>query len=155
MVFVENFEDGLFNIAGVTANVGQVVGPGGLADSVDADDGAINGSGTNGRSWFSGNGPGGITFTFTGPLPTRAGIVWTDAGAGATVMFQAFDQNGLSLGMFATHTADNSNNGETAEDRFFGAFNPGGISRIFISNSSGGIEVDHLQFGSPVPEPAT
>jgi hypothetical protein len=50
--------------------------------------------------------------------------------------------------------ADGSHNGETAEDRFFGATNAGGISRIFISNSSGGIEVDHLQYGA-IPEPGT
>jgi IPTL-CTERM motif len=35
----------------------------------------------------------------------------------------------------------------TAENRFFGVTNPGGISSIRISNTSGGIEVDHLQYG--------
>ena len=35
----------------------------------------------------------------------------------------------------------------TAEDRFYGATNSGGISRIYISNSIGGIEVEHLQYG--------
>ncbi|MDB6053642.1 MAG: hypothetical protein JWN25_1165 [Verrucomicrobiales bacterium] len=154
-VVLENFEDGLLNIPGVTASAGAVTGPGGLTDSVDADDGVIDGSGTNGKSFFSLDGAGGIRFTFSGNLPTRAGLVWTDAGAGATVSFQAFDQNGLSLGVFPTHVADNSNSGETAEDRFFGAINNGGISSIFVSNSSGGIEIDHLQFGTAVPEPAT
>ena len=155
MVAVEDFEDGLFNIGGVMASIGSVTGPGGATDSVDADDGVIDGSGTNGRSFFSINGAVGIRFTFTGPLPTRAGIVWTDAGAGATVTFEAFDQNGISLGVFPTHTADNSNFGETAEDRFFGVIHGGGISSILIHNSGGGIEVDHLQFGVPVPEPTS
>jgi uncharacterized repeat protein (TIGR01451 family) len=43
--------------------------------------------------------------------------------------------------------ADGSNAGTTGEDRFFGVTNVGGISAIKISNSSGGIEVDHLQYG--------
>ena len=47
------------------------------------------------------------------------------------------------------------------EDRFFGVFNATGIGSISISNTSGGIEVDHLQYGAAtaappsVPEPAT
>ncbi|MEP6656634.1 MAG: IPTL-CTERM sorting domain-containing protein [Betaproteobacteria bacterium] len=56
--------------------------------------------------------------------------------------------------------ADASITGTTAEDRFFGVTNPGGISAIQISNTSGGIEVDHLQYGifgaaPPPPPPAT
>ena len=136
----------------------SVIGTGGLTDSVDADDGAIDGSGTNGHSFFSGSGPGGITFTFDavalGGLPTQAGIVWTD-GAGTT-LFEAFGPGGVPLGQIGpVAIADASNFGETAEDRFFGVTNPGGISSIRISNSSGGIEVDHLQYGffsaAPLP----
>ena len=41
--------------------------------------------------------------------------------------------------------ADGSNGGTTAEDRYYGAFHPDGISKITISNAHGGIEVDHLQ----------
>jgi hypothetical protein len=45
------------------------------------------------------------------------------------------------------------------EDRFFGVFNATGIGSISISNTSGGIEVDHLQYGvaasASVPEPST
>ncbi len=36
---------------------------------------------------------------------------------------------------------------DLAEDRFFGVYEPGGISSIALSNSSGGIEMDHIQFG--------
>jgi len=43
---------------------------------------------------------------------------------------------------------DSSSAGETGEERFFGLYEPTGISSIFISNSGGGIEVDHLQFGA-------
>jgi hypothetical protein len=45
--------------------------------------------------------------------------------------------------------------GETAEDRFFGVKDPRGIIAIKLSNSAGGIEVDHVQFGvAPPPVPA-
>ena len=145
-VLLETFEDGLFNIPGVIASAGAPFGPAGNTDSVDADDGSIDGSGNRGWSFFSGFGSAGINFTFTGTLPTRAGIVWTDGGGAVT--FQAFDQNGLSLGTFPNYTGGDSFGGETAEDRFYGALNAGGLSRIFISNASGGIEVDHLQFGT-------
>lgn len=151
-MYLETFEEGLLNTLGVTASTGSVVGPGGNTNSVDCDDGLIDGSGTNGRSFFSGNGPGGITFTFNattlGGFPTEAGIVWTDGGFGASVTFEAFDATVASLGsVVAPNAGDNSNNGTTAEDLFFGVTNAGGISAIHISNSSGGIDVDHLQYG--------
>jgi hypothetical protein len=163
---LEDFEDALLNVPGVTASAGAPFAPGGITDSVDADDGTIDGSGTAGNSFFSGSGATGISFTFDasvlGSLPTHAGIVWTD-GAG-TIQFEAFDGNGDSLGAIGpfsdgTTSPDGSFSGGTAEDRFFGfADAPNGISRIFISNSQGGIEVDHLQFGageavSPPPPP--
>ncbi len=86
------------------------------------------------------------------------GVVWTD-GAG-TITFEAFDENGVSLGTVIGNHADGSFLGTIADDRFYGATNSGGISRITISNSSGGIEVDDLQYGrrgtiSAVPEPAS
>jgi hypothetical protein len=144
--FLENFEDGTLD-GGISASVGSVIGPGGLTDSVDADDGAIDGSGTNGHSFFSGSGSTGITFT----LPageTAAGLVWTD-GAG-TVTFQAFGPGGLlgTIGPVSnSNFPDASFSGTTPEDRFFGVSDPGGITSLFISNSSGGIEVDHVQYG--------
>lgn len=135
-----------------------------IHDSVDADDGTIDGSGLNGDSYFSDSGATGITFSFDstvlGDLPTSAGIVWTD-GAGQ-VTFQAFGPGNVPLGTIGpisdANFPDGSVNGETAENRFFGIIASGGISSIFISNSGGGIEVDHLQYGlnvpaSAVPEP--
>ncbi len=163
--YLEDFEDHLFNTPGVTASAGGVTsvvfGPS-VHDSVDADDGLIDGSGLDGDSFFSGSGATGITFVFDkdilGALPTSVGIVWTD-GAGLTT-FEAFNALNISLGGIVVGIADGSHNGETGEDNFFGATNNGGISKIFISNSSGGIEVDHLQYGlngdglSEVPVPA-
>ena len=156
-VVVENFEDGALNTPNVAASAGAPFGPSGITDSVDADDGSIDGSGTAGNSFFSGSGAAGITFTFNpaapGGLPTRAGIVWTD-GAGTTT-FEAFGPGGASLGVIGpVAIADGSFTGGTAEDRFFGVINAGGISAIRISNTSGGIEVDHLQYNvNPVAPP--
>ncbi len=154
-VFLENFEDNLLNTPGVTASAGATIGPGGNTDSVDADDGLIDGSGTNGRSFFAPGFPG-ISFSFNavvlGGLPTRAGIVWTDGQN--PIFFEAFNAAGDSLGHIGTSHADGSGNGGTAEDRFYGIINDGGISRIYITSSlAGGIEVDHLQYGKAVPEP--
>lgn len=144
----------------LSASAGSIIGPGqfnGSRDSVDVDDGALDGSGLAGHSWFSGNGAAGVTFTFVGvTLPTAFGIVWTD-GSGA-VTFSAMDGNGNSLGSITPAAfADGSSSGTTAEDRFFGVTFDGGIKSIFIKNSSGGIEVDHIQHGTmaaPVPVPA-
>lgn len=156
--FLETFEDHLFNVPGVSASAGGVTsvvfGPA-IHDSVDADDGVIDGSGLAGDSFFSGSGSAGITFTFSaavlGALPSHAGIVWTD-GAG-TISFSASGPGGVlapcSVVGFSIPgvVPDGRFDGTTAEDRFFGCSDPGGISSIFISNSSGGIEVDHLQYG--------
>ncbi len=147
--YLETFESGALQVPGVTTSAGAVVGPGGLTDSVDCDDGAVDGSGTNGRSFFSGAGSVGIRFTFNaavlGALPTHAGIVWTDGVN--FIHFEAFDALGASLGTVVGNHADGSFGGTTAEDRFYGVIHPGGISAIFISNDGGGIEVDHLQYG--------
>ena len=162
---LENFEDHLLNTPGVTASTGGVTsvvfGPT-IHDSVDADDGSIDGSGLGGDSFFSGAGGIGISFTFNagalGGLPDAAGIVWTDGGG--TITFEAFNALNESLGILTGTHADIRNDGGTAEDRFYGVTNTGGISRIHISSSSGGIEVDHLQYGLrgsvvSVPEPTS
>jgi hypothetical protein len=147
---LEDFEGAGFDVPGVTGN-GTLQPASSITDSVDGDDGSIDGSGTAGQSYFSGDGPGGITFTFDPQaplgLPTNAGMVWTDGGFGVDVTFESFDQNGASLGtIVAPAVADNDNSGGTAEDRFFGITNPSGISAIKLSSPGGGIEVDHLQF---------
>ena len=153
---LETFEDGLLNVPGVTSSTAAIVDPGGITDSVDADDGSIDGSGTGGHSWFYVDGSTGITFTFSvaalGASPVEAGIVWTDGGSGSTVTFEAFDANGASLGsIVALNQGDGSFSGGTAEDRFFGISYTGGIGSIHIASSFGGIEVDHLQFATPGP----
>lgn len=146
---VEDFEDGTFDVPGASGN-GAVIWPGGLTDSVDADDGAIDGSGTGGYSYFYAPGSEGVTITFpanrANGYPTRVGIVWTDGGFMATVSFQAFGANGDAFGLHGPFVhADGSNSGGTGEDRFYGVSSASGISKIVISNAGGGIEVDHLQ----------
>lgn len=165
--YLENFEDGALNTPGVTSNSISVLNPAPLTDSVDADDRLIDGSGTDGHSLYSNNNSS-ITFTFDrlplGSLPTHVGIVWTDVGfANPTngfdlVTFEAFDPFSISLGITGPISlGDGVFGGQTAEDRFFGAINESGISKIIISMSnSTDWEVDHLQYGSVgVPEPLT
>jgi len=158
--FLDTLEDGALD-GQLSANKGSVIGPGqfdGLRDSVDADDGSIDGSGVGGHSFFFNGGAQGITFTFTGTqLPTAFGLVWTDGFGDVT--FSAVDGNGVSLGSITRGGfADPAVSGATAEDRFFGLQYDGGIRSVSIVNSGGGgIEIDHLQYGgtAPVPEPAS
>ena len=169
---LETFESGALNTPGVQVNPEAVViAPGTLTDSVDADDGSIDGFGTAGHSLYSANRLLKFSFTFDaavlGALPTHAGIVWTDVGntetgvAGIdTFTFEAFDAANISLGTTVAILGDGISNGQTGEDRFFGAVSAEGISRITLrAASSRDWEVDHLQFGraaaSPVPEPST
>ncbi|MEA5506355.1 PEP-CTERM sorting domain-containing protein [Halotia wernerae UHCC 0503] len=171
--YLEDFEDNFLNTPGVTASGGRVLPPrptNTLTDSVDNDDGLINGSGSDGYSWYS-EGNSTLRFAFDasvlGNLPTNVGIVWTDVGFSShsfgfgKVNFEAFDALNASLGIFdPTPVGDGSVNGQTAEDRFFGVFNTGGISAIEISMlDSTDWEVDHLQYGwvnpKSVPEPMT
>lgn len=163
--FLEDFEDFVLNTPGVSVDTGYSTKPTFLpavTDSVDGDDGAIDGYGTRGNSWFSRDGSAGLTFTFDagvlGSLPTYAGIVWTDGLDGVT--FEAFNSLGVSLGTIGpVNIADGVYTGTTAEDRFFGMSDPDGIWKITIRSGAGaGIEVDHLQYGGNrmpvVPAPA-
>jgi hypothetical protein len=148
--YIETFEGSTVRVPGVTLNCG-IIAPSSITDSVDADDGTIDGFGNNGQSCFTSPGSTGVTVTFNatalGAFPTQAGIVWTDGGG--TTTFQAFDPSGNSLGIVGpVSIADGSISGTTGEDSFFGVMSAGGIGSILITNTSGGIEVDHLQFGN-------
>ena len=165
--YLEDFETGSLLTPGVTASSGVVLSPGSLTDSVDGDDGAIDGSGIGGHSYVVNANT--LLFTFDalalgGHLPTHAGIVWTDIGFDGVsfgvdgVSFSALDENGDSIGSIGPFLlGDGSPSGGTAEDRFFGVTNAGGISQIQITMSnSSDWEVDHLQYGiEDAPEPAS
>ncbi len=175
-IVVEDFEDGSLNTPGVTASGGSVLGPGfGLTDSVENAPDGCNPSGLGGGahtcagfSYY----PGATTLvlTFSGTLPTHAGIVWTDVGflltdvppiytGAGDVVFEAFDAGSFSLGLIGpTSLGDGVAAPMKGEDRFFGAVDLGGISRIEIRMpNSNDWEVDHLQFGTGVviPEPGS
>jgi hypothetical protein len=159
--YLENFEDGALNTLGVTeAGATSIVAAGDVfADSVDGDDGTIDGSGTLGRSHYTTNGVAGIEYNFNagalGGLPTHVGIVWTDLSGSAEVFFDAYDSASQLLGTIAAGALnDGLSTGQTAEDRFLGWIHPGGIAQIRIHQSGSDMEVDHLQYGI-VPEPAT
>jgi hypothetical protein len=157
--YLDDFEDGVLNTPGASASGGGLCmagatcfGGSGLIDSVE--------NGQQGKDlWASGS----ISFLFNaailGALPNAVGIVWTD-GAG-TINFEAFDASNQSLGILTGSHADASFTGGKAEDRFYGLTSLVGIARIVISNTAGGIEVDHLQYGlqgeapESVPEPGT
>ena len=166
---LEDFEDGALNTLGVTTTTpGRILGPGDQTDSVDADDGVVDGSGAGGHSMYS-DGFTSMAFNFSaatlGSLPTHVGVVWTDVGTTpsttgvGTVEFEAFDAGGSSLGVLSAPDLGNgSADGRvdaTAEDRFLGAIVATGISRIEIRMpTSGDWEIDHLQYGvASVPLP--
>ena len=150
-VHFETFEDQVLNAPGLSVDNGSITSSAfpTLIDSVDADDGAIDGSGSPGDSWFYFSATTGLTWSFDstilGGYPTRAGLVWTD-GTGS-VTFEAFDPSGQSLGSIGPiAVGDGAFDGDTAEDVFFGVESAGGISALRIFGTPSGIEVDHVQY---------
>ncbi|MEM7755508.1 MAG: hypothetical protein AAF297_07705, partial [Planctomycetota bacterium] len=96
----EDFEDGSFDLPWASTSAGNPLAPAGNVDSVDGDDGAVDGFGREGWSFFSPSGGAGITISFDigidAPVITSAGLVWTD-GAGL-ISFSAFDRDGNLIG---------------------------------------------------------
>lgn len=168
--YLEDFEDGLFNAPGITGvsnrpgNTLIVVAPSNFTDSVDADDGLIDGFGRMGRSLAGSNNaitePFGYTFTFDsqilGSLPTHVGLVWTDGGGGRTTQVEFFGLGGASLGVLSEFVGEVGFDGRTSEDRFLGAIFSQGIESFTIRTPGGvnNLEVDHLQYGI-VPAPGS
>jgi hypothetical protein len=173
--FLEDFEDGDFDWpAGMTTTRYVVNDPSPLTDSVDGDDGIIDGSGTAGYSLkpdsiyvnFS-NPPGwinGIDIFFDetqlGFLPNVFGFVWTDGMRDSFISLHFDDGNNVRHGIvYRPPFMDESYAGETAEDRFIGFTSDAGIKRVDITNGVyivqyvDQFEIDHLQFGLMVPEP--
>lgn len=163
---LETFESGLGNLPGVTINAPWTTnGPANFTDSVDADDGSIDGSGSAGHSLFSGGGQPNLIISFNaaalgGHLPTHVGIVVTDIGQTSSgppgigvVTLTGEATNAIPLGFLVETNFGNgsllgNSPGATAEDRFLGVSSTLGIAhiRLFLTNSTDW-EVDHLQFG--------
>jgi len=182
-MFLEDFEDGELNTPGVfqlgiPEVRGAVVGPSAFTDSVDADDGTIDGSGLGGHSFAATQVITALTFpprhhwqvwfhfddATLGFYPTAVGFVWTDGVPMSAMWLNSWDGRGVELPRFIVSTdnifvgtlGDARLDGTTADDRFFGIVNPGGISRVLISSTNTGdtlpFEMDHLQYGLYVPE---
>ncbi len=157
--FLEDFEDGLLNTPGLLGFGGEIRFPSDWTDSVDADDGIIDGFGLDGHNYWAFFGKGGPLARFEfdpevlGGLPRSVGLVWTDGNIFATTFFEAFGPKGESLGFLELVLGDNKHQGGTAEDRFLGVTFQGGISAIEISATLGRIELDHVQYGDIVPAP--
>ena len=132
-VFIEDFEGGAVD-SRITGSAGGPLKPGLFTDSVDADDGAIDGFGNLGWSYSVTNGFTGIMFTFENPV-TAAGLAVTD-GRGF-LQFEAFDAYGDTLGAIGGFFGDSLENGGTAEDMFYGVReDDDGISAIFVKTFS-------------------
>ncbi len=150
---LENMEDGVLNTPGVSANIGNSLGPGTSTDSVDADDGSIDGSGLLGTSYLvagSGNPTGNFTYSgaVLGRLPTHAGLVVTDAYDPVVVEGFAWDGSSLGTVTITGYGPFPDTQGQTAEDRFVGFVHQDGILQIRVTTGGfGGIEVDHIQYG--------
>ena len=156
--WLEDFESGVFDSLGVTSSGGNVKAPSSKTDSVDFDDGVLDGLGRNGHSYGVNSSLGGVTFTFDagalGQLPTYAGVAWTDGNSQGNLTFEAFDADNNLIDSIVV-TLNHGPNGSTDEDRFLGVEFASGISSIVLTASTGGFELDHLQYGfSVVPLPA-
>ena len=159
---LEDFEDGRLNTLGLMGFGGQVRLPGNFTDSVDFDDGVLDGFGTDGHDYWTDADPKDGTFArfefdlkSLGAFPRAVGLVWTDGNFDAVTIFEAFGPKGESLGMMKfTMLDDGRGQGGTEEDRFMGVIFSGGISAIELRADLGRIELDHVQYGSLVPAPS-
>ena len=139
--YLENFDGNTLKAPGLSGNGKSSLSFGkDLIDSV------------SGNSWW---GSGSLTFSFQskalGALPTRVGIVWTD-GAGS-VTFEAWAPCGYlgKIGPLAG-IPDGNFHGGKEEDKYFEVHHEDGITKIRISNTEGGIEVDNLRYARGKPD---
>lgn len=148
---LETLEDGSLHASLQGSKGGSVITSsfGVLRDSVDSDDGAINGTcgpQTTGRcaSWFNeftlaphGGGVASASFSFVGEgtLPTAFGLVLTRGNSyDVLISFSATGREGQSLGTVSFDSnPSNATQGTTADDRFFGVQFADGIRSIQIS----------------------
>ena len=161
-VILQDFEDadGPWEV-GFSIDIGMRIPPnftaGGtvpINDSVDADDFAIDGDGTQGASWYAITRV--LTITFDEIVP-RASFVWTDGDRILTnVKVEVIGpDDSVTAFIDAGDLADDVFTGTTQEDRFFGATDASGIKAFRVSIDQGeGIEIDHVRF-ELVPEPSS
>lgn len=162
---LEDFEDGLANTPNITfegAQLGaQIMFPSPITDSVDGDDGAIDGFGNGGFSMAAWQVVTQRVPVQNGTFPTHVGFVVTDVGGVigggpnqgiAQLSFRVLFPGGGEFTYGPFTFGDGRVLGETGEDRFFGFTFPQGITRIQIQQVGGGqLELDHVQYGGAVP----
>lgn len=161
---LEDFEDGEFNQLDATITGGSVIDPGEFTDSVDKDDGKLDGFGREGHSFGSTQT---IRIEFSGGdvgLPTYFGVVWTDGGRnelhkdGQTdTNFRYFGKDGRLIASSSGYFGDGRTDGTTADDLFLGIIADrqiGAVEIRTINEDFGDLEIDHIQYGN-VPEPNT
>lgn len=153
--YLGNFEHGRLDAPGVSASTPSVTwADASLRDSAADAFGVVGDSRAAARSYDASNAS--VTFTFDprllGVLPTHAGIVWTDPGIGsvADVRFEAFDQDGRSLGVVpARLPRDGPTDGGVFKERFFGVTHAAGISKIRLAMPDHDRSaIDHLEYGA-------
>jgi hypothetical protein len=150
----EDWEDGAVNTPGVTPSSTQLGSSfGSLVDSIDGDDGVVDGKcEKDGGLCDSGFAGGSIDFVFDasvlGALPTHVGIAWTDGSPGCDAVFEAYDASDVLIGSkTAAAVGDGTNSGSVDEDRYFTVVHAAGVKKIVVKSSAGGVEVDHLHYG--------
>jgi hypothetical protein len=148
---LENFEEGGLATPGVTASSNTLSSSFGasLVDSVDCDDELIDGKCTGCEALY---GEGSVEVSFDasvlGALPTHVGMVWTDGGGGASVTITGYDAaDAVIYSETVEGIGDSIIYGTVEEDRFFGIVHYEGVKRVVVTNSTGGVEIDHLQYG--------
>lgn len=148
----ETFEDGLVNTLGLSVGGGSIVAPSPTTDSVDSDDGSLDGSGTGGRCYrVAAGGTATISFA-SGPLggfPERCGFAWTDGGQGSTLTLTITTGTGAIVTRTAGPLGDGADDGATAEDRLVAISHSDGIQSIAVVATGGGFEFDHVQYEDP------
>lgn len=165
---IEDFEDNLLDPF-LTISNGSILPPNSVSgsstpvtDSVDGDDGSVDGSGIGGYSWYTGIGNSNdntLTIDFASNVDC-AGLVFTDGDPiSSLISLEALDSDGNVMATIAADLADGVFTGETAEDSFLGFSDmDGGIAALRLIMTGGeGIEIDHVHWADcpVVPEPAT
>ncbi len=186
--YLEDFEDGELNTPGIKPGTpafpvasemgGIVLTPGSSTDSVDGDDGALDGNGNAGHSlrsdlqFFTPTNPPRqqlqIVFDFDsnelGFLPNHFGFVWTDGRENSSLTFSVTTSSGAEIQFPLVHgLGDSFRDGDTFEDRFVGVVSTDGIASVtifggYVGDSAGFdyFEIDHVQYGRvAIPEPGT
>ncbi len=154
----ETFEDGLVNIPGLSMSGGVIATPGGQTDSVDADDGSIDGSGNGGRSYRATLGSP-ITINVSSAalagLPERLAFAWTDGPQNSTLTITVTTGTGAAFVRTVGPLGDAGSGGATAEDRLVAVTASDGIAQVVIASGGATFEIDHVQFEDPVVREAS